>query len=83
MKGWQALCWGGRQDSPSGLTPGKGTFGEHPPGQHLGLMAFKWRVYLIFTLPHPRDGGSLSSPSQVWGCLLSHPTAPAGASVRR
>lgn len=56
MKGWQALCWGGWQDSPSGLTPGKETFGENPPGQHLGLTAFKWRVYLIFTLA-PGDGG--------------------------
>lgn len=87
MKGWQALCWGGWQDSPSGLTPGKETFGENPPGQHLGLMAFKWGEYLIFTLARG-DGGwgggeSLSSHSQVWGCLLSHPAAPADASVRR
>lgn len=65
MKGWQALCWGGWQDSPSGLTPGKETFGENPPGQHLGLMAFKWGEYLIFTLARGDGGGEVGK-----ACLL-------------
>lgn len=74
MKGWQALSWGGRQDSPSGLTPEKETLGEHPPGPHLGLITFKWRAFLIFTLA--LGWGSLSSHSPGVGLPSTSPSCP-------
>lgn len=74
MKGWQALCWGGRQDSPLVSPQERKRLVGTPPGQHLCLMAFKWNVYLILILALG-EAAHLLTP-QVWGCIL--PCCPSG-----
>lgn len=78
MKGWQALCWGGRQDSPLVSPQERKRLVGTPPGQHLCLMAFKWNVYLIFILALGEAAHLLPRCGAAF-----YPAAPVDASVRR
>lgn len=73
MKGWQALSWGGRQDSPSGLTPEKETLGEHPPRSAPGPHDFKVESLFDLHLSPGVGGGELvfSLPRCGTACYLT------------
>lgn len=83
MKGWQALSWGGRQDSPSGLTPEKETLGEHPPRSAPGPHDFKVESLFDLHLSPGVGGGARLLTPQVWDCLLPHHPALVNASAWR
>lgn len=76
MKGWQALSWGGRQDSPSGLTPEKETLGEHPPRSAPGPHDFKVESLFDLHLSPGVGGGSSSSHSPGVGLPATSPSCP-------